>query len=145
MDFTIWPFLLLHFVPSEIRNSLRFLAYVAFLAHLRWKSKSTFVMSCLPSTVRPSVCPSIYKLFTFKIFIFSRTTVPISNKLGTQHSFLKGFKFVQIKDRAVFQADFFFKIFLSRINGPILTKICTKRPWVKRIQICLNEGSVFSR
>ena len=33
------------------------------------------------------------------------------------------------------------KIFFTRIIRPIWTKLDTKHPWVKRIQVCLNEGS----
>ena len=32
------------------------------------------------------------------------------------------------------------KIFFSRTTGPILTKLGTKYPWVKGIQVCSNEG-----
>ena len=31
-------------------------------------------------------------------------------------------------------------IFSSKITGPISTNLCTKRPWVKRIQIFTHEG-----
>ena len=32
-------------------------------------------------------------------------------------------------------------IFLSRVRGPISTKLGTKHPWLKGIQVCPNEGS----
>ena len=32
------------------------------------------------------------------------------------------------------------KIFFSRITEPISTKLGTKHPWVKRNQVCSNEG-----
>ena len=34
-----------------------------------------------------------------------------------------------------------FHLFRWKIVGPILTKLGTKHPWVKRIQVCYNEGS----
>ena len=33
-----------------------------------------------------------------------------------------------------------FKIFFSRTKKPILTKLGTKHPWVKGIQVCAKEG-----
>ena len=35
------------------------------------------------------------------------------------------------------------KIFFSRTTGSISTKLCTKQPWVKGIQVCSNEGPCF--
>ena len=32
------------------------------------------------------------------------------------------------------------KMFFSRTTGPISTKLCTKHPWGKLIQVCSNEG-----
>ena len=56
------------------------------LAHLSWKLKWAFLIACCPSSVRPSV-----RLLTFHIFIFfSRTTGPISTKLGTKHPWMMG-------------------------------------------------------
>ena len=51
----------------------------AFLAYLSWKLKWAFLMTC-----RPSVC----KLFTSNFIFFSRTTGPISTKLGNGPSIL---------------------------------------------------------
>ena len=31
------------------------------------------------------------------------------------------------------------KILFSRTTGPISTKLCTKHPWMKEIQVCSNE------
>ena len=31
-------------------------------------------------------------------------------------------------------------IFFSRTTGPMSTKLGTRHPWVKRIQVCSNEG-----
>ena len=57
------------------------------LAHLSWKLKWAFLITCRPSSVRPSVCVN------FHIFIFfSRTTGPISTKLGTHHPWVKRIK-----------------------------------------------------
>ena len=65
----------------------------------------------------------------------------------------RGFKFVQMNDPALFQGviivkklkyiDKHLKIFFSRTTEPISTKLCTKHPWMKGIQICSNEGPCF--
>ena len=34
----------------------------------------------------------------------------------------------------------FLKIFFSRTPEPISTKLCTKHPWVRKIQVCSSEG-----
>ena len=63
-----------------------------FLAHLSWKLMWAFLIacSCLSAfwmSVSPSVCPSVnFSHFMF----FSRTTEPISTKLGTKHPWVKG-------------------------------------------------------
>ena len=36
--------------------------------------------------------------------------------------------------------NFFIFDFFSITTGPILTKLGTKHPWVKQIQVCSNEG-----
>lgn len=46
---------------------------------------SVFLITCC----RSSVCPTVYKLFTY-FFFFSRTTKPILTRLGTKHRFGKG-------------------------------------------------------
>ena len=75
-----------------------FLNLIMLLAHLRWKLKWAFLIAWLASSVCLSVRLSV-RLWTFHIFdFFSRTTGPISTKLGTKH------------------------------------------PWVKRIQVRSNEG-----
>ena len=60
------------------------------------------------------------------------------------------FKFVQMKGPALFQGEIItqivkihwwnLKIFFSRTTVLILTKLGTKHPWVKGIQVCSNEG-----
>jgi hypothetical protein len=36
------------------------------------------------------------------------------------------------------------KIFFSRTTGPILARLGTNHPWVKRIQVCSYEGNSSS-
>ena len=79
---------------------------------------------------------------------FSRTTWPISTKLGTLHPWMKVIQ-IFFKWRATpFPRGDNYKIakvhwrnfkFFSRTTGPISTKIGTKHPWVKGIQVCSNE------
>jgi hypothetical protein len=54
--------------------------------------------------------------------------------------------FLQIKGQVLFKGEIItemglghLKIF-SRTTGPILTRLSTNHPWVKRIQVCSNEG-----
>ena len=89
--------------------------------------------------------------FHFFIF-FSRTTGPISTKLGkTRHPWEKGFKFLYRQDHVLFKGDIIgkqrkcihltkFKILLvQNHNG-------AKHPWEKGIQVCSNEWRhLFSR
>ena len=102
-----------------------------------------------------------------KIF-FSRTTGPISTKLGTKHPWVKGIQvcsnegplpfprgdtcnYEEVNGSAMLfiKGDIHkiakihwrnLKIFSSRTTGPISTKLGTKHPWVKGIQNYLNEG-----
>ena len=80
---------------------------------------------------------------------FSRTTGPISTKLGIEGNsslfkyralpfFLKGYdyKFGKIHWRS-------WKIIFSRTTGPISTKLGTMRPRMKGIQVCPNERPVI--
>ena len=83
-----------------------------------------------------------------KIF-FSRTTEPISTKLGTKHPWVKGIQVCSNEGPRPFpRGDNYeivkihwwnFKIFLSRTTEPFSTKLVTKHPWVKGIQVCSNE------
>ena len=90
-----------------------------------------------------------------KIF-FSRTNEPISTKLGTKHPWVKGIQVCSNEGPRPFPrgdnneiAKIHWrnsKIFFSRTNEPISTKLGTKHPWVKGIQVCSNEGPCsFSR
>ena len=111
---------------------------------------SSRVLSWLPVvclSVRLSVCLSICKLF--HIFIFSRTTVSVQTNLA-QSIFWDSSLFKR-------KATLFFKtgdnyeilkihwrnlkIFFSRTAEPISTQLSISHPWVKRIQVCSNEGS----
>ena len=84
-----------------------------------------------------------------KIF-FSRTTNPFSTKLGTKHPWVKGIQVYSNKGPFAFpRADNYeiakihlqnLKIFFSRTTEPFSTKLDTKHPWVKGIQVYSNEG-----
>ena len=97
----------------------------------------------------PVVRPFVH-LQTFHIFIFfSRTTGPISTKLGTKHPWVKGIQVCSNEGPRPFpRGDNYeivkihwwnFKIFLSRTTEPFSTKLVTKHSWVKGIQVCSNE------
>ena len=112
-----------------------------FLVHMSWKRNWAFLIACCPS----SFCPPVCKLFTYS----SSSPEPPGQFLpNLAHSILGwwGFKFVQMKDHALFQGEIItkihwrnLKIFL-RTTGPISTKLGTKHPWVKGIQVRTNEG-----
>ena len=53
--------------------------------------------------VHPHVCLSLCK--PSNIFIFFRTTGPISTEFGTKYPWLKGFKFIQMKGHALSQGE----------------------------------------
>ena len=82
--------------------------------------------------------------------LLSRTSGPISTKLGTKYLWVKGIQVYSNKGSRLFpRGDNYdiakilwrnFKIFFSRTNGTISTKLGTKHFWVKKIQICSNEG-----
>ena len=83
--------------------------------------------------------------------ILSRTTAPISTKLGIKHPCKKEIQVFSNKDLCSFpRGDNYeiekihwqhLKVFFSRIAGPISTKLNTEHLSVKRIQVCSNEGS----
>ena len=116
---------------------------LTFLAHLSWKFKWAFLIACcLSSSIR---------LKPFHIFnFFSRTSGPIWTKLGTKHLWVKGIQicsnegpcpFPRGDNSEIVKLNWkYFKIFFSRITGPIWTKLSTKHPWVERIQVCSNAG-----
>ena len=71
-----------------------------FLAHLSWKLKWAFLITCRPS----SVCLSVCKLFTFS----SSSPEPLGQfQPNLAQSILgwRGFKFVQMKGPALFQGE----------------------------------------
>ena len=81
----------------------------------------------------------------------SRTTGPISTKLGTKHPLVKGIRIcwnegpqLFFKGRCLREIAKMhwrnFKIFFSRTTMPISTKHGAKHPWVKGIHVCSNEG-----
>ena len=86
-------------------------------------------------------------------FFFSRTTGSISSKLGTKHPWVMGIQVCSNEGPCPFPiGDNYeiekihwqkFKIFFSRTIVPISTKHGTKHPWVKGIQVWLNEGPHF--
>ena len=87
-----------------------------------------------------------------KLF-FSRRTGPISTKLGTKHPWMKGIQVCSNERPCPFLKGNNYeiakihwrnlKIFFSRTTKPISTKLGTKHPWVKGIQVCSNEGPAF--
>ena len=95
-----------------------------------------------------SVVRLYVKLSTFFIF-FSRTTGPFSNKLGTKHPRVVGLQVSWNEGSRPFPSGDNYEIaktywrnlkIFSRTTGPISTKLGTKHPWVKEIQVCSNEG-----
>ena len=127
------------------------------------------IQVCSNEMPRPFPRGNIYEILkihwqNFKIF-FSITNGPISTKLGTKHLLVKvfqvsmklGTKYSWVKGIQVCsnerphpfpRGDNYkivkihwqnLKIFFSRTNGPISTKLGTKSPWVKGIQVCANE------
>ena len=95
------------------------------------------------SSICQSVRLSVHSL-TFHIFI-SRTTGSISMKLGTKHPLMKGIQVCSNEgprpsprwDNYEIAKIHFqnLKIFFSRTIWPISTKLGTKHPWVKGIQV----------
>ena len=78
-------------------------------------------------------------------------TEPISTKLGTKHPCVKGIQFCSNEGTRHFpRGDNYkivkmhlqnLKIVFSRTTRPISTKLGTKHPWVKGIQVYSNEGA----
>ena len=84
---------------------------------------------------------------------FSRLNGPISTKFGTKHSWVKVFKFAQMKDCVIFRREIITKrrkkktfmnlkkeTFYLRTIG---SNLCTMHPWVKGIKICSMKGSAL--
>ena len=100
---------------------------------------------CCPSS---SFCHRQYH----KLFTFSSSPEPLGlfqPNLVQSILWWREFKFVQMKDTAFFQVEIMtkewkyinkiLKIFF-RTTGLISTKLGSKHNWVKRIQVCSNEG-----
>jgi hypothetical protein len=81
--------------------------------------------------------------------IFFRTSRPNSIKLGTNYPWVKGIQVCSNKRSGPLQRGDnhknvkmgwgHLKIFFSRTTEPILTRLSTKHPWVKGIQVCSKE------
>ena len=94
-------------------------------------------------------CPSS-SLYTFHISIFfSRTTEPVSTKLGIKQPWMKGIQVYSNEGPSLSPRDnceikemhwWHLKIFFSRTTGLTSTEFGAKHPLLKGIQICLNEG-----
>ena len=86
----------------------------------------------------------------FLKFFFSRTTGPISIKLGRKHPCVTGIQNYTNNDDRPFPRgdnsemykynDIFLKIFFSRTTGPISFKLGTSHPQVTEFQICTSKG-----
>jgi hypothetical protein len=90
---------------------------------------------------------NIYKKY---LKIFSRTTGPVSTRLGTNHPWGEGIQVCSnegwlpslrrdnSKRGKIYKK--YLKIFSSRTTGPISTRLGTNYPWGEDIQVCSNEG-----
>ena len=72
------------------------------LAHLSWKLKWAFLITCRPASVCPSVYLSVCKLFTFS-FSSPEPLGQFQPNLAQSILGWRGFKFVQMKGPALFQ------------------------------------------
>ena len=100
------------------------------------------------------ICLSLCKFFFYIFNFFSRTTRPISTKLGTKHPWMDGIKVcLNEGPRPSPRGDnsknvkFYWKklkIFLSRTTGLISSKLGTNHPWMTGIQVYTIEGPHFS-
>jgi hypothetical protein len=116
------------------------------LAHLSWKLKWAILIAGCPSSIRPSV--------NFYIFdFFSRTTGPISTRLGTHHPWGEGSQ-VSLNEgdcpsprgdnsERVKMHWKILKIFFSRTSLPNSIKLGTNYPYVKGIQVVQIKGQVI--
>ena len=65
------------------------------------------------------------------IIFFSKTTEPISTKLGTKHHWMKGIFFFKGDNKGIVKIYWqYLKIFFYRTICPISTKLATKHLWV---------------
>ena len=117
-----------------------------FLAHLSWKLKWAFLIACRPLFVCPSVHLSVYFYF-FPLLLknhwanFNQTWHKAS--LGKRDTSLfneEPFPFARGDNCKVVKLHWRnLKIFFPRTTGPISTKLGTNHPWVKGIQVSLNN------
>jgi hypothetical protein len=83
------------------------------------------------------------------LIFFSRTTGPILTRLGINHPWGRGFKFLEMKGIAFLEGEVkakskntlnIFKIFFYRTIKPKLIKFGTYYPWTMGIQVCSIKG-----
>ena len=91
----------------RFRCSYLFLSF-GFLAHLSRRFKWPFLITICPSSSSLSLALSSSLLYFSYFIVFSRTTGPISTKLGTKWP--SGFKFSQMKGPALFQEEIITKL-----------------------------------
>ena len=123
-----------------IKHSLK----QTLLGHIFWSPELKAQMS-LSNPMSTVGSPSVHKLFTNFLF-FSRTTGPISTKLGTKHSEWRTFNFLQMDSHTFFHGEIiakitnihcqYLKIFFSRTTWAISTKLSSKHSWVNGIHVC---------
>ena len=121
-----------------------------FLAYLSGRLKWTNTIKIIVVIVVVVVVVVVINFSTFHIFIFfSRTTGPISTKLGTKHPWMKWIQVCSNEGPCPFpRGDNYeiakihwrnLKTFFSRTTELISTKLGTKHLWVKWIQVCSKE------
>ena len=132
---------MIYLEPLQVRASKRNLLLFKLFSSPELKAQVSFSDNFL----------SVVCLSTFHIFIFfSRTTGPISTKLGTNHPFKKGIQVCSNEWPHPFRKGDNSKTikiilknlknFIFRTTGSISTKLGTKHAWVVVIQVCSNEG-----
>jgi hypothetical protein len=130
------------YLKSPVNFHSKLWALFKFLAHLSWKLKWTILIAGCPSFVRPPV--------NFYIFDFSRTTGPISTRLGTYHPWGEGLPVSSNEggrpssrgdgsERVKMHWIFFLKILFSRTSWPNSIKLGTNWSWVKETQVYSNK------
>ena len=121
-----------------------------FLAHLRQRLKWDFLIKICPLFVVVVVRK------TFYIFIFSsRTSGPISTKLGTKHLWVKGIQvclnegphpFPRGDNKEIAKIHWpTLKIFFLRTTGPISTILGTEHPWDGKLCLFKWRAMPFSK
>mgnify|MGYP003685767591 CR=1 FL=1 len=146
--------------------------YIYVIVKIHWRnlkiffSRTTGPISTKLSTKHPwmmgiQVCSNVrlypfprgdhYKLTKIhwgklKVF-FSRTTGPISTKLGTMQSLVNGIQICLNEEPRPFPrgdnykiAKIYWQKIFSRTTGLISFKLSTKHPWMMGIQVYSNEG-----